>query len=185
MRRTLAIDEKSYGPDHFPRSSNTLSGIQQRPADELFFGGLAGIAEPIGSSTVSVRPDQVHLSADGWCDALPLKVRTDGILRADLVAVHVPTSWMTSREPVTRNPAAMNKWTEIEHVTKYLDRADRIPHRKERERVLLGKRLTNCTPKIPGGLGGLAGSLGTCRPRHPGLVRGCDWPGTAWRLAGV
>jgi hypothetical protein len=85
MRRTLAIDEKSYGPDHFPRSSNTLSGIQQRPADELFFGGLAGIAEPIGSSTVSVRPDQVHLSADGWCDALPLKVRTDGILRADLV----------------------------------------------------------------------------------------------------
>ncbi|SRR6266446_10643341 len=30
------------------------------------------------------------------------------------------------------------------------------------------KRLTNCTPKIPGGLGGLAGSLGTCRPRHPG-----------------
>jgi hypothetical protein len=24
------------------------------------------------------------------------------------------------------------------------------------------KRLTNCTPKIPGGLGGLAGSLGTC-----------------------
>jgi len=44
---------------------------------------------------------------------------------------------MTSREPVTRNPAAMNKWTEIEHVAKYLDRADRIPHRKEGERVLL------------------------------------------------
>ena len=30
------------------------------------------------------------------------------------------------------------------------------------------KRLTNWTPKIPRGLGGLAGSLGTCRPRHPG-----------------
>jgi len=31
----------------------------------------------------------------------------------------------------------MNKWTHTNHVTKYLNRADRIPHRKEGERVLL------------------------------------------------
>ncbi|HYY27755.1 MAG TPA: hypothetical protein VE860_07425 [Chthoniobacterales bacterium] len=31
----------------------------------------------------------------------------------------------------------MNKWTETEHVVKYLKRADRIPHKEEGERVLL------------------------------------------------
>jgi tRNA (cmo5U34)-methyltransferase len=31
----------------------------------------------------------------------------------------------------------MNKWIDTNHVTKYLNRADRIPHRKEGERVLL------------------------------------------------
>jgi ubiquinone/menaquinone biosynthesis C-methylase UbiE len=31
----------------------------------------------------------------------------------------------------------MNKWIDTDHVTKYLNRADRIPHRKEGESVLL------------------------------------------------
>jgi tRNA (cmo5U34)-methyltransferase len=31
----------------------------------------------------------------------------------------------------------MNKWIDTDHVTKYLNRADRIPHRQEGERVLL------------------------------------------------
>ena len=31
----------------------------------------------------------------------------------------------------------MNKWIDTDHVRKYLNRADRIPHRKEGERVLL------------------------------------------------
>jgi len=31
----------------------------------------------------------------------------------------------------------MNKWIDTDHVTRYLNRADRIPHRKEGERVLL------------------------------------------------
>ena len=31
----------------------------------------------------------------------------------------------------------MNKWIDADHVTKYLNRADRIPHRKEGESVLL------------------------------------------------
>ena len=31
----------------------------------------------------------------------------------------------------------MNKWIDTDHVTRYLNRADRIPHRKEEERVLL------------------------------------------------
>ena len=36
------------------RSADT-SGIQKRPQDELFFGGLAGIAEPIGSRPVNAE----------------------------------------------------------------------------------------------------------------------------------
>jgi len=31
----------------------------------------------------------------------------------------------------------MNKWTDTDHVTEYLSRADRIPHRKEGEQVLM------------------------------------------------
>ena len=31
----------------------------------------------------------------------------------------------------------MNKWIDTDHVTRYLNQADRIPHRKEGERVLL------------------------------------------------
>ena len=31
----------------------------------------------------------------------------------------------------------MNKWTDTDHVTSYLNRADRIPHRKEGEHVLM------------------------------------------------
>jgi len=31
----------------------------------------------------------------------------------------------------------MNKWIDPDHVRRYLNRADRIPHRKEGERVLL------------------------------------------------
>jgi tRNA (cmo5U34)-methyltransferase len=31
----------------------------------------------------------------------------------------------------------MNKWTDTDHVNKYLNRADRIPHRKEGEQVLM------------------------------------------------